>query len=93
MTPVYPKKPSNLLVAPPADALQKRVPDHICARCRRPIQPGHRVQAAYICVDPKAYNPNKITERGLELGTDCEFVHCDCRDPFLSGRRSEELRP
>ena len=75
------------------DVLQKRVADHICARCRKPIQKGHRVQAAYICIDPRAYNPNKLTEKGLMLGTDCEFVHCDCKDPFLSGRNAHELTP
>ena len=68
------------------DLLQKRVADNICARCRKPILAGHRVQAAYICTNPNARNPNKITERGLELGTDCEFVHVACEDPYLTGK-------
>ena len=71
------------------DKLQKRVDDSTCASCRRPILPGHRVHAAYICLDPHALNPQKITERGLELGVDCEFVHCRCSDPFLDGKRIE----
>jgi hypothetical protein len=52
----------------PADLnelLQKRVPDNICARCRKPLKPGDRVQHAFILVEPNAYNPEKITERGL----------------------------
>lgn len=67
------------------DILQKRVPDHICAKCRKPLEPGDRVQQAFILVDPHARNPNKLTERGLELGTDCEFVHVSCTDPQLRG--------
>lgn len=69
------------------EKIQKRVADHICAACRKPILKGHRVQPAYICVEPQARNPNKITERGLELGVDCEFVHVRCEDPELKGRR------
>lgn len=67
--------------------LQKRVDDNVCAACRKAILPGHRVQAAFICLDPNARNPNLITERGLELGADHEFVHVRCDDPFLDGRR------
>lgn len=73
------------------DILQKRVADNVCARCRKPIQPGNRVQAAYICTNPNARNPSKITERGLELGTDCEFVHVSCEDPFLEGKLAAKL--
>lgn len=79
----------SMLVIP--DLLQKRVADNVCARCRRPILAGHRVQAAYICTNPNARNPNKITEKGLELGTDCEFVHVSCEDPFLEGKLASKL--
>lgn len=74
------------------DLLQKQVADNICARCRKPILAGHRIQAAYICINPVARNPNKITERGLELGTDCEFVHTSCKDPYLTGKLSHKIR-
>jgi hypothetical protein len=67
--------------------LQKRVDDGICAACRKPIEPGNRIQACYICLDPKARNPNQITEKGMELGTDCEWAHIRCEDPYLDGRR------
>lgn len=67
--------------------LQKRVPDDTCAACRKPILPGHRIQQIYICIKPNAVNPNKITERGLELGMDSEFIHARCEDPFCNGRR------
>jgi hypothetical protein len=50
------------------------------------------VQGAYIVTNPNARNPNKITERGLELGVDCEFVHVDCADPFLDGKTAEKYR-
>lgn len=73
------------------DVIQKRVPDHICARCRKPFAVGDRVQMAYILCNPHAYNPDRFTERGLELGTDCEFTHCDCRDPQLTGKLAGTL--
>jgi hypothetical protein len=73
------------------DTLQKRVADDVCARCRRPILAGHRVQAAFICINPRARNPNKITEKGLELGTDCEFVHVSCEDPYLTGKLANKV--
>lgn len=66
--------------------MQKRVDDNVCASCRRPLQPGHRVMPAYILLDPNARNPGRITERGLELGTDYEFAHVRCEDPFLDGK-------
>lgn len=70
------------------ERVQKKVPDQICARCRKPFVIGQRVQMAFILCNPKAYNPENITQRGLELGTDCEFVHADCQDPYLDGKRS-----
>jgi len=70
---------------------QKRVPDHICARCRRPFEIGQRVQHAFILIDPQARNPERVTERGLELGVDCEFVHSSCEDPFLTGKLSSRI--
>ena len=78
----------------PADlnaTLQKRCPDNICARCRRPLKPGDRVQHAFILVDPDARNPERITERGLQLGTDCEFVHACCEDPQLDGKYAAQF--
>lgn len=77
--------------APYEDILQKRCADNVCARCRRPIMAGHRVQAAYICVNPNARNPGRITEKGIELGTDMEFVHCSCEDPYLKGRLANQI--
>jgi hypothetical protein len=68
------------------DRLQKRVPDHICAACRRPFEKGNRIHMVFILLDPQAINPNSLTERGLELGTDYEFVHTRCEDPFLDGK-------
>lgn len=65
----------------------KKCPDHICAACRKPFVPGERVMAAYILLDPHARNPGRITEKGLELGGDCEFVHVRCDDVFLDGTR------
>jgi len=49
------------------------------------------VQGAYICTNPNARNPNKITEKGLELGTDFEFVHVSCEDPFLEGKLASKI--
>lgn len=68
--------------------VQKRVSDNVCAACRKPILRGHRIHHAFIVLDPLARNPGRITEQGLELGTDCEFVHCRCDDPYLKGPRS-----
>lgn len=71
--------------------VQKRVSDSTCARCRRPIRVGHRIQAAYIVTNPNAYNPNKLTERGIELGCDNEFAHISCSDPFLEGKDAHKF--
>jgi len=70
---------------------QKKVPDHTCARCRKPFVVGHRVQMTFIIINPHAHNPDNITQRGLELGTDCEFSHCSCEDPFLDGKLAGKL--
>ena len=67
---------------------KKRVADNVCAACRKPLLKGHRVMAAYILVDPRATNPNRIGEKGLELDMEHEFVHVRCEDPFLDGRRT-----
>jgi hypothetical protein len=72
--------------------VQKRVPDNVCARCRRPILLGHRIQHAFVCYDPNALNPERVTERGLSLGTDCEFVHVECMDPYLDGKYATMIR-
>ena len=71
--------------------VQKRVADNVCARCRKPIATGHRITAAYIVYDPNARNPDKITERGMELGVDHEFAHVDCEDPFLEGKKASRI--
>lgn len=66
--------------------VQKRVADDVCARCRKPLLRGHRIVWALIVVDPHAYNPVRITEKGLELGLDFEYAHVNCKDPFLDGK-------
>jgi len=66
---------------------QKRVADNICAKCRKPFAPGHRIVPCWIVINPNARNPHRITESGLELGTDCEYAHIECKDPMLEGRR------
>lgn len=71
--------------------IQKRIPDHVCARCRKPFNVGDRVMWAFILVDNNAHNPNRVTEKGLELGTDCEFVHSSCEDPTLSGKLAHRI--
>ena len=71
--------------------VQKKIPDHICARCRKTFEIGNRVQAAWILVNPQARNPGRLTERGLELGVDSEFVHVSCEDPFLNGKLAAKL--
>jgi hypothetical protein len=71
--------------------VQKRVPDHVCARCRREFEPGDRATWACIIINPRARNPMRITEKGLEFGTDLEFVHNDCEDPTLSGRKAGQI--
>jgi hypothetical protein len=71
--------------------VQKRVPDNTCARCRRKFQIGDRLTWAFILINPDARNPNRITERGLELGTDTEFAHVDCTDPTLSGKNASRI--
>jgi hypothetical protein len=37
-------------------------------------------------LDPNARNPQRLTERGVELGTDYEFAHVRCEDPYLDGK-------
>lgn len=71
--------------------VQKRVPDNICARCRKPLQIGDRIQPVYILYSTDARNPDKITERGLELGVDSEFAHAECSDPQLDGSSASRI--
>jgi hypothetical protein len=70
---------------------QKRVSDNVCARCRRPIKIGHRVSPCWIVCNPDAVNPHKLTEKGLEIGVDCEYAHIDCEDPMLEGKKASRL--
>jgi hypothetical protein len=72
--------------------LQKRCPDHVCAKCRKPFKPGDRITHALILVNPNARNPGRLTERGLELGTDTEFAHIECSDPQLDGKYAAKFR-
>jgi hypothetical protein len=79
----------------PADLnelLQKRCPDTVCAKCRKPFQLGDRIIHAFILVSTDARNPQRVTEKGLELGTDCEFVHIECTDPQLDGKYAAKFR-
>jgi len=72
--------------------LQKRCPDTVCAKCRKPFKPGDRIIHAFILVDTDARNPGRLTEKGLTLGTDCEFVHISCMDPQLDGKYAAKFR-
>lgn len=67
--------------------LGKRHPDNRCGKCGKLFLPGHRVQPVYIMMDPNARNPKCITERGVELGSEYEFAHCDCKNPYLEEKR------
>ena len=71
--------------------VQKKVADNVCAKCRREFKIGERVQTAYIVYDPNAYNPEKVTEKGMDLGVDHEFIHACCEDPFLEGKVASRL--
>jgi hypothetical protein len=71
------------LTAEEEQLIQKQVPDNTCARCGRRFKVGDRITFVFIMIDPDARNPTRPTEMGLSLGTDCEFMHCDCARPAL----------
>ncbi len=56
--------------------------DNICGRCRGPIAKGHRISVAHI-VDSVGCDPMDISRKGLFLFEEYEFVHANCKDPFL----------
>lgn len=53
-----------------------------CGKCRKPFARGHRIIQVLI-FDRKGSNPRNLGSTGAFLFEEYEFVHVDCRDPFL----------
>lgn len=66
------------------DVLRQRVPATTCARCRKLLSPGDRVQMAMI-VQGIGRNPSTKSIDAL-IGEEFELAHIDCKDTSLSGK-------
>jgi hypothetical protein len=66
------------------DILRQRVPATTCARCRKTLAPGDRVQMAMI-VQGIGRNPSTKSVDAM-IGEEFELAHVDCRDTSLSGK-------
>jgi len=64
------------------DDLRPHVGTWECGRCRKPITEGHRCVQARIS-HGKGRDPMNIHNEGLMISDEWEFVHVDCRDPYL----------
>lgn len=64
------------------DHLRPHCDTYICGKCRKLIEPGHRVSMAFIALG-KGPDPRNIYLQGMELAAEWELVHVDCRDPLL----------
>jgi len=53
-----------------------------CGKCRKPFGKGHRIIKARIA-EKRGANPANLSEIGVYLFDEFEFVHADCRDPLL----------
>ena len=58
------------------------VDTHVCGKCRKPLEEGHRVGAAHI-FHRKGVNPLDLGNTGAMLYDEYELVHIDCHDPLL----------
>lgn len=59
-----------------------RVSTHICGKCRKPFEKGHRITQAFIFSNT-GVNPQTLCGLGVYLEEEFELVHIDCTDPFL----------
>lgn len=64
--------------------LRARVDSDTCARCRKPILPGHRIIPAYVVLRAGP-NPLNLMDRGVSITGEFEMVHADCKNPYLRG--------
>lgn len=65
-------------------AQQQRVSTHLCARCRKVLNPGDRIVTLYIVDKIGKGNVSNPLELGAFLSSDFELAHYDCRDPSLT---------
>jgi hypothetical protein len=66
------------------DILKQRVPATTCARCRKQLSPGDRVQMAMI-VQGIGRNPSTKSIDAM-ISEEFELAHIDCMDTSLSGK-------
>lgn len=57
-------------------------PDNTCGKCKRKLEPYHRVGIAYI-VKGNGADPLNLSRKGIFLYKEFEFTHIDCKDPML----------
>lgn len=62
--------------------LKPRFSDATCCNCRKPFERGDRVQIVYI-FSHAGVDPMNLGRRGIDLGTEFEFAHYNCKDPKL----------
>ncbi len=65
------------------EPIQARVPDFICARCKKRFQRGDR---AFPLVIVEGIGRDPETQgKAVQCSAEYEMIHLDCRDPKLQG--------
>lgn len=63
--------------------LRPHVDTHICGKCRKPLLKGQRCVLVTISMG-KGVDPQNIHRMGMHMSDEFEFMHADCRDPYLT---------
>lgn len=74
---------SLLKVSTEIESISARVPDFMCARCKKRFERSDRVVPAII-VEGIGKDPD-TGMKGVQCSPEFEMVHYDCRDPKLGG--------
>lgn len=64
------------------DDVRPHVDTWVCGKCRKQIGEGHRIHMVQIAKG-KGVNPANLHQTGLLMYDEWEYMHADCRDPFL----------
>lgn len=78
---------SMLIVNKEIEPISARVPDFVCARCKKRLERGDRV---YPLVIVEGVGRDPVTQgKAIQCSAEYEMIHLDCRDPKLKGGGDE----